>query len=41
MLPVWGGGAYTWRGLFLECYGILIEKSEPTNYIYILQYKMR
>ena len=27
MLPVWGadinGGAYTWRGLFLEFYGIL------------------
>ena len=30
-LPVWGlifGGAYTWRGLFSEFYGIFSAKSE-------------
>ena len=25
MLPVWGG-AYIWRGLFSECYGISVQR---------------
>ena len=31
MLPVWGGGggAYIWRGLFSEFYGILLALLSP------------
>ena len=35
-LPVWGlifGGAYTWRGLFLEFYGIF-DASSTTTVLY-------
>ena len=39
----WGlifGGAYTWRGLFSEFYGMFFVKSCDLKLIYYLKYKI-